>query len=621
LVSFPFMKRLLIAVAVCGLCAPARGEESKTWQQFVEAKRNGTEPILPDFSYAGYHGGGEAIPDVGGPVFDVTRYGAKGDGNADDQEAIQKAIDAAEAAGGGVVFFPPGTFRVNADLAHRRPIRVTAGHIVLRGSGATRGGTVILVDEPTLKIPAAKRAGAGHAAAAQSGGQSGGEVAPEWMFRIGPATTPNGRQLARIIGDTRREDFVLSVDDASRIQPGMWVTLSVQGKAVVPGVIAPYKISDLPAEWTRIHKGISLQEHHRVAAVNGKRVTLREPVKTSIAAQHGWTLRECPSIAEIGIEDICFEGSWLGKFVHHRSVMDDAGWAGVKMFHVTDSWVRRCAFINFNACLGAESCAYSSVMQIVLAGTMGHVSIDDHRRSTGMFFGLMVDRLEHQPGLRDTTHGIGAAGSASASVFWRYEMQPEESFDMHGMYPYATLFDCVEGGNLAGSGGPVPSFPNHMQHFVAWNFNQRKAPARFANGKHEYDFWGGRPSLVMPILVGMHGQMSPINLKTVSIYESPGRPVDPPSLFEAQLALWHGGKCPAWVAKAKADWARMNKNLPDFPRGGDNTSWVAKKRWETIDLILRTPMLAEKFDKTDPKGQLARQWPTSNGVSWVAPGP
>jgi hypothetical protein len=607
----PFMKRLIIAIAACGLCGSVGGEESKTWQQFVEARRAGTEPIVPDFSYSGYHGGDDAIPDVAGPVFDVSRYGAKGDGKADDQEAIQKAIDAAEAAGGGVVFFPRGTFRVNADMAHRRPIRVGHGHIVLRGSGATQGGTVILVDEPTLKIAASGRSAAAAA---------GGEAAPEWMFRIEPEKTLRTRAVARVVGDTRREAFTLTVDDASRIHAGMWVTLSVRGKGVVPSVIAPYKVSDLPAEWTRIHNGIGLQEQHKVASVEGSRVTLREPVKTAILAQHGWTLSEYTNIAEIGIEDICFEGAWLGRFVHHRSVMDDGGWAGLKMFHVVDSWVRRCAFINFNACFGAESCAYCSYLEIVLGGTMGHVSIDDHRRSTGMFYGLIVDGLEHQPGLRDTTHGIGAAGSAVATVFWRYQMQPEESFDMHGMYPYATLFDCVAGGNFAGSGGPVPSFPNHMQHFVAWNFDQRKAPVRFANHKSEYDFWGGRPSLVMPILVGMHGEISPVNPKTVAIYESPGKPVEPQSLFEAQLALRNGGKCPAWVAKAKSDWEAMNKNLPKFPHSGDNTPWVARKRQEIIAYILRTPMLADKFDKDDRMGQLLRQWPTSDGQSWVAPG-
>jgi len=43
-------------------------------------------------------------------VFDVRRYGATGDGKTLDTEAVNHAIDAAAAAGGGLVFFPAGTY-------------------------------------------------------------------------------------------------------------------------------------------------------------------------------------------------------------------------------------------------------------------------------------------------------------------------------------------------------------------------------------------------------------------------------------------------------------------------------------------------------------------------------
>jgi polygalacturonase len=45
------------------------------------------------------------------PFFNITAFGAQGDGKALDSPAVNKAIAAAAAAGGGTVFLPAGTFR------------------------------------------------------------------------------------------------------------------------------------------------------------------------------------------------------------------------------------------------------------------------------------------------------------------------------------------------------------------------------------------------------------------------------------------------------------------------------------------------------------------------------
>jgi polygalacturonase len=49
-------------------------------------------------------------------TFNVKSYGARGDGQRDDTKALQAAIDAAVAAGGGDVVFAPGTYKISRFL-------------------------------------------------------------------------------------------------------------------------------------------------------------------------------------------------------------------------------------------------------------------------------------------------------------------------------------------------------------------------------------------------------------------------------------------------------------------------------------------------------------------------
>ena len=52
---------------------------------------------------------------TGQKVFNVLDYNATGDGTTDDTLAIRNAIYAQQAAGGGTVFFPPGTYYLNTN--------------------------------------------------------------------------------------------------------------------------------------------------------------------------------------------------------------------------------------------------------------------------------------------------------------------------------------------------------------------------------------------------------------------------------------------------------------------------------------------------------------------------
>ena len=76
--------------------------------------------------------------------YNVMEYGAKGDGATDDTAAIQDAIDAANAAGGGVVFFPVGTY-LALSLAGKSGVALQGvPGAVLRKNGG--GATTHIID-------------------------------------------------------------------------------------------------------------------------------------------------------------------------------------------------------------------------------------------------------------------------------------------------------------------------------------------------------------------------------------------------------------------------------------------------------------------------------------------
>jgi polygalacturonase len=64
-------------------------------------------------------------------AFSVRAFGAKGDGRTVDNKAINAAIDAASAAGGGTVLFPPGTYLASAiRLKSKVTLYLEAGSVI-----------------------------------------------------------------------------------------------------------------------------------------------------------------------------------------------------------------------------------------------------------------------------------------------------------------------------------------------------------------------------------------------------------------------------------------------------------------------------------------------------------
>jgi hypothetical protein len=89
---------------------------------------------------------------LGGWVRDVRDFGAKGDSNigastgTDDTAAIQAAVDSIESQGGGIIFFPPGTYKVTEPITFDSNVvkYIFRGVGNARASGGEAGGSCVV---------------------------------------------------------------------------------------------------------------------------------------------------------------------------------------------------------------------------------------------------------------------------------------------------------------------------------------------------------------------------------------------------------------------------------------------------------------------------------------------
>jgi len=489
----------VVACFLAGLCSCLTAAESVLWQQFKAAKLSGSEPTLPDFSFAGYDYSESPLPDTSGwQVFNVTNYGAIADDAGYDDSAIQATIDAAELAGGGIVLFPPGQFIVSSNNDITDIISVNGSNILLKGSGSGAGGTEIFMDE--MKVNNGR-----------------------YMFEVKPTSTGES-VITTVVADADRETFEIEVADASGLSVGQRIILRT---ASVPFATNYYAPLALDPAWTRLAStsGFNLGELHTIEAITGTTVRFREPLHIPLFTS-GSTIevRSYNVITDVGVEDIRFTGNWASypeTFIHHKDDIHDYAWNALRFDNVANGWLKNCEFKDWNQGVYFDGCAAFTVDGIQFSGKKGHMSIHT-RRSYGILIKDSSDTAGHY-------HGPGLGYWGCGTVYLRYQMAGEQQIDSHSGSPYANLMDGITGGQFSGNGGPYENYPHHGRHFVAWNFE-------VSGGPNSYNFWpSSRNSntFAEPIFVGLQGKS--ISMSGEGANETPGQAVEPVSLFEAQL--------------------------------------------------------------------------------------
>jgi hypothetical protein len=505
------MKKTIITALILSSFAAVNAQRvAPLWKDFVEAKKTGKTPVLPDFSYAGYHWSEQEIPSVAGrKQFKVTDYGATPNDDKFDDEAIQKTIDAAEAnAGGGVVFFPAGKYLIAPDTSNKKQILIRKSNIVLKGSGSGAGGTEI--HQATMRI-------------------NGRQI----MFH---PENDNIRKLTTITADATREGFIVEVADASKLKIGQDIVIRHRSEEFTKQYFAPL---ELKPQWTRLFGekgGMQVFEIHTIEKITGNRVTFKNPIHLDIKMVKSatWDISEFVYIEECGVEDILFTSNWKTypeEFIHHKNSIHDYAYEATGMEFVKNSWVRNCEFHDWNEGLFIRSGYQVSVLNTHFRGKKGHASV--HARAG---YGVLVKNCTFNGAQH---HGAGTGYSAVGTAITNCSLGTDQNFDIHSGQPLATLYDNIDGGVFYNLGGPEPGHPHHGKHLVLWNFYHKSAKDQ------HYNFWDmsrrRNYTIAQPILVGFRSDTK-VDFENAGINELQGQQVLPKSLFDAQLALRLTGK-------------------------------------------------------------------------------
>jgi hypothetical protein len=260
------------------------------------------ERIL-DFSYAGYHGGGVALPDV-----PVKRKVAPSGG--DDTAAIQHALDAVAAdnekhGDRGAVLLAPGHFHVSKTLT------IDGSGVVLRGSGSGDHGTQVSVGgAPHLAI---RVRGAGswkpHGAA----------------VKVTDAYVPSGTRS-------------FHVEDASSLHVGQTVLVDHEVTAEWVHFMGMDHLHRDGKKETWIKPGTIIHADRIITGISGHLVTVDAPIPDSY--DHKLTkVTVTPYTFPGRIHDVGVESLRLVAPKKKASLADDY-FAALDMDAVIDGWIK-----------------------------------------------------------------------------------------------------------------------------------------------------------------------------------------------------------------------------------------------------------------------------------------
>lgn len=536
---------------------------TEAWNKFVAGS---ADNVLLDFSYAGYKHGEEEAPDgfsLGYQVVNVRDRMVQKNMTARNalldimaEYKLDKGVKEAKV----VIYFPEGRYVLHNEEDNTydpdktdfdsdgkgnntsNEILMFGGNFIIKGDGADK--TFLEMETPNLPK------------------QKSDMYSSPVMINI-----KNNAWLGtkyEVIGNAGKGTFTVKVSGSSNFKVGEWVCLYLHDNnpKLVKQELLPYAWE---SNMTNIStEGVQVEDYHQIVSISGDEITFKEPIMHEVDTQWDWKLCKYSYYENVGVEDLTFVGHAVDDFKHHRSWIDDGAYKPIAFMRVVNSWMRRVNFESVSEAASIISSANFSAYNIDIKGNRGHSAIRS-QGSSRVFIGAVRDYTDGPladayPTMQKNAgqyHACGVSKPSMGAVIWRVTWGQDACFESHATQPRATLIDNCTGGFVQSrQGGDANQVPNHLNDLTIWNMCSTNTKVNGngtlpANG--EFDWWrtGWQYwKILPPIIVGFHGEPVKFVQEQVKLDESNGIPVEPQSLYEAQLAH-RLGSVPAWLNALK----------------------------------------------------------------------
>ncbi len=456
------------------------------WKDFVRNGPTGTR--LPDFSRAGYGMGEQPIPEIESPVFNVThvRFGAAPDDGKEDTLAIQAAIDAAAAAGGGVVFLPKGRYDIHQTKASPY-LQIRSDRIVLRGQGSGRNGTTLFMGAPGEEGPVRRL------------GTVSARIEARHHTALAVLGAEDSNELAAFTQDVVRGQTDIPVTDTGKFSEGQIVTIVCSDPLIDPTHPAPHK-ADIPVQLTTpftlgpVQKdtfGPAVKKLSWIAGIekiiDAHTIRLTRPARFDQPLGYTPKIFSFNGIQEIGIEHLRFESAWPGGYRHHKPFQDADGkiirtakeqdylWGGIWISSAVNGWVQDVTFADMTQGIILSRSAQWALKNLTFTGQEGHAGV-----TIGWGNDNLVKNVEfHARLVHPVTLTMTASGNVITNCTTHYEGRnlhsgTDTAMDFHGIFPFENLFEKMKGFYVC-PGGDLSVMPHAGVRNVFWNI---EAPAK-----------------------------------------------------------------------------------------------------------------------------------------------